>query len=79
MKTMAKPLLNIYGKREPFCDYPTVLRIAMDDGTVQKYILENRSEYQFNNVLKCINRMAVGYQYKEPVNKRKRRLKRWQL
>ena len=76
---MAKPLLKIHGITEPFCEYPTALKVAMDDGTVQTYVLENKTEYQFDNVMKCLNRMKVGYQYNEPVRKRRSRLHRSQL
>ena len=76
---MAKPLLNIHGKAEDFCEYPTELKVAMDDGTVQTYVLENKTEYQFGNVMKCLNRMKVGYQYREPVRKRRSRIHRSQL
>lgn len=62
---MAKPLLNIHGRTESSCEYPTVLKVPMDDGTVQTYVLENKVEYQFDKVLKCISRFASnGYQYK---------------
>ena len=61
---MAKPLLNIKGMTESFCEYPTVLKVPMDDGTVQTYVLENKTSYQFENVLKCVRRMKVGYQYR---------------
>jgi len=60
---MAKPLLNIHGKTEPFCEYPTELKIPMDDGTIQTYILQNKTDYQFENVLKCVRKMRTGYQY----------------
>ena len=60
---MAKPLLNIHGKTEAFCDYPTELKVPMDDGTVQTYVLENKTGYQFDNVLKCVRKMRTGYQY----------------
>ncbi len=50
---MANPLLNIHGEREDFCEYPTVLKVPMDDGTVQTYVLENKTGYQFDNVIKC--------------------------
>ena len=61
---MAKPLLNIHGRTEPFCDYPTILKVPMDDGTVQTYVLENKTGYQFQNVMKCVKKYASnGYQY----------------
>ena len=36
---MAKPLLNIHSENEPYCDYPTTLKVPMDDGTIQTYLL----------------------------------------
>lgn len=36
---MASPLLNIHCISEIGCKYPTVLKVAMDDGTVQEYVL----------------------------------------
>ena len=69
---MAKPLLNIYGKVETLCEYPTVLKVPMDDGTVQTYVLENKTGYQFENVMKCVRRMRVGYQYRGRHEKKNR-------
>ena len=66
---MAKPLLNIHGIEEPYCDYPVALKVAMDDGSVQTYVLENKTTYQFENVLKCVARMKTGYQYRGPHRK----------
>ena len=75
---MAKPLLDIHCKNEAFCEYPTVLKVAMDDGTIQTYVLEKRTEYQFANIMKNLKNMKVGYQYNEP-RKRRSRLHRSQL
>lgn len=69
---MAKPLLNIHGETESFCEYPTVLKVPMDDGTIQTYVLENKTGYQFENVMKCLKRMKVGYQYGYPQKRRNR-------
>lgn len=69
---MAKPLLDIHGICEDYCEYPVELKVAMDDGTVQTYVLENKTEYQFGAVMKCLNRMKVGYQYGYPVKRRGR-------
>ena len=74
---MAKPLLKIHvSETEEFCDYPTAVKIPMDDGTVQTYVLENKTSYQFNKVMKCLNRMKVVYQYRYP-RKRRCRTDRW--
>lgn len=68
---MAKPLLNIHiAESEPFCEYPTAIKIAMDDGSVQTYVLERKTEYQFSQVMKCLNRIKVGYQYGYPQKRR---------
>lgn len=60
---MAKPLLKLHCVKEPYCDYPVAIKVAMDDGTVQTYELRNRTEYQFNHVMNCLKTMTVGYQY----------------
>lgn len=67
-----KPLLHLHGEYEDFCEYPTVLKVPMDDGTVQTYELENKTEYQFDNVMKCLKRMKVGYQCGYPQKRRNR-------
>ena len=41
---MAKPLLDIKTQCDPGCKYPTALRVAMDDGTVQTYLLQCQPE-----------------------------------
>ena len=69
---MAKPLLNLHGQHEPYCEYPTMLKVAMDDGTVQTYVLENKTQYQFDNVMKCVNRIKIGYECGYPARKRNR-------
>lgn len=79
MKKVAKPLLNIHvAETEPYCDYPTAVKIPMDDGTIQTYVLLNKTEYQFGKVMKCLNKMKVGYQYNYPV-KRRCRTHKWKL
>lgn len=67
-----KPLLHLHGEYEDGCQYPTVLKVPMDDGTVQTYELENKTEYQFDNVMKCLKRMKVGYQCGYPQKRRNR-------
>ena len=56
-----KPLLDIHCQYDSYCDYPTAVRITMDDGTVHTYILQNKTEYQFNKVMENLDRMMVGY------------------
>ena len=60
---MANPLLEIHCVNEPYCNYPTAVKIAMDDGTIQTYELKNKMEYKFGEVLKALDKMTVGYQY----------------
>lgn len=60
---MAQPLLDIHCIEESSCDYPTAVRIAMDDGTVQTYTLDNKMDYQFKKVMDCLDKME-GYQYR---------------
>ncbi len=61
---MAKPLLKIHCIEEAYCDYPVAVRIAMDDGTVQTYCLENKTDYQFGKVMESLDKLTVGYQYR---------------
>ena len=56
-----KPLLNISCCYDDYCDYPTMVRVTMDDGTVHNYILQNKTEYQFNKVLEGLNSIVRGY------------------
>ena len=75
---MARPLLKIHCITEGGCDYPVALRVAMDDGTVQTYALENKMDLKFEKLKKDIERsVEIGYQYKQP--KRKNRIHRSQL
>ena len=63
---MAKPLADIDYFTEPCCDYPTEVRLAMDDGNVLTYILLNKTAYQFMKIkqgLDHLQKMTVGYQY----------------
>ncbi len=69
---MAKPLLNIHCLQEPLCDYPTKLRVPMDDGTVQTYVLVNKTQFQFQKVIESLNQV-VGYQYKPEKRRRRNR------
>ena len=61
---MARPLLNICCVTEPYCVYPVAVRLTMDDGSVQTYTLENKTDIQFKKVMDSLDRMTVGYQYK---------------
>ena len=69
---MAKPLLNIHCITEDCCDYPVAVKIAMDDGQILTYVLENKTDYQFQKVMNCLARMKTGYQYQERQYRRKR-------
>lgn len=64
VRTLAKPLLDIHCVNEPYCNYPTAIKVAMDDGTIQTYELKNKMEYKFGEVMKCIAKMETGYQYR---------------
>ena len=74
---MAKPLLHIHCVNEPFCEYPTAVKVAMDDGSVQTYVLENKMQFMFEQVMKSLDRMEVGYQYEPKHSRRKNRIHRW--
>lgn len=56
-----KPLLDIHCHYDPYCEYPTMVRITMDNGTVKNYILENKTEYQFNKLMENLERVVTGY------------------
>lgn len=74
---MAKPLLDIHCINEEYCDYPVAVKLTMDDGSVQTYTLQNKTEYQFGKVMESLEKLTVGYRYTPP--KRKRRAHRWKL
>lgn len=73
---MAKPLLHIHCITEKYCDYPIAVKVAMDDGSVQTYVLENRTQLMFNNVMDSLKKMEVGYQYKPRHGRMKNRIHR---
>lgn len=78
---MAKPLLNIHCICRNGCDYPVAVRIAMDDGTVQTYALENAVSPAFQRAKEILEEsieISVGYRF-VPKQKRKRRIHRGQL
>lgn len=76
VKEMAKPLLHIHCITEKYCDYPVAVKVAMDDGSVQTYVLENRTQLMFNNVMDSLKKMEVGYQYQPKHSKKKNRIHR---
>lgn len=61
---MANPLLELHCVKEPYCQYPVAIKVAMDDGTVQTYDLRNKMEYKFGQVLVALAKMETGYQYR---------------
>ena len=71
---MARPLLKIHCITDEYCDYPVAIKIAMDDGTFQTYVLEAKEDYQFKKVMDSLKKMTVGYQYEPP--RRKNRIHR---
>lgn len=70
---MAKPLLDIHCVTEPYCDYPVAVKLTMDDGSIQTYVLENKTEIMFGKVMESLHKVTVGYQYK-PKHRRKNRI-----
>lgn len=69
---MVKPLLDINCQYDRGCEYPTTLRIAMDDGTVQNYVLENETGLQLMKLTESLDRfqkMTVGYRHKQRKNR----------
>jgi len=70
VRKVVKPLLDIVCITEPYCDYPVAVRLTMDDGSVQTYTLENKTDYMFQKVMESVRCMNVGYR---PPEQRKRR------
>lgn len=74
---MAKPLLDILcTQTEPYCPYPIEMKVTMDDGSIQTYVLQNKTEYMFNTVLTGLNNLERMIGYRPPVQKR-RRFRKW--
>ncbi len=74
---MAKPLLDILcTQTEPYCPYPIEMKVTMDDGSIQTYVLQNKTEYMFNTVLTGLNNLERMCGYHPPEIKR-RRHRRW--
>ena len=71
VRKVAKPLLDIVCITEPYCDYPVAVRLTMDDGSVQTYALENKTDYMFQKVMDSVRQMKVGY---PPQRKRRYRV-----
>lgn len=73
---MPKPLLDIHCSDEPGCEYPTDLFVNMDDGTVQQYVLLNKTSMAFKKQWDSLQ-ISIGYQcnYK-PKQRRKNRIHR---
>lgn len=70
---MALPLLDIKPHYDRYCAYPTSLKVAMDDKTVQTYVLQNKTDYQFDKVMECLERMDIGYPKQTEPKKKNRR------
>ena len=71
---MAKPILDVTYYTEPFCEYPTIVKHLMDDGTVQTYVLQNKVDYQFKAIYDGLSKLracAEGYQYKPGKHEKK--------
>ena len=74
---MAKPLLDLVCITEPSCEYPTALKVNMDDGTVQTYVLQCDQRPNFKEAMDALDRMfdcieITGYKY-DPQKRRNRR------
>ena len=68
---MAKPLLRMQYITEEGCEYPVAVRVAMDDGHVLTYCLENKLDLKFEKLKKDIQKsVEIGYQYKPPKKRR---------
>ena len=77
MKKLAKPLLDVHCITDPECEYPSAVKIAMDDGTVQTYFLDcpinpnvRKAQTRFDESIQ----ISIGYQYKP--KKRRNRIHR---
>lgn len=72
---MKKPLLDIHYSSEPGCEYPTTLFVNMDDGSVQQYVLLNRTDMAFKKQWDSLQ-ISIGYQcnYRP---RRRNRIHRW--
>ena len=75
---MARPLLDIHCITKPGCKYPVAVKIAMDDGSVKTYNIEEDFSPKFRtftaNMEESIE-ISIGYQYRP---KRKNRIHRGQ-
>lgn len=77
VKRVAKPLLDVHCITDPECEYPSAVKIAMDDGTVQTYFLDcpinpnvRKAQTRFDESIQ----ISIGYQYKP--RRRKNRIHR---
>jgi len=65
---MAMPLLKgIHCIEEPCCEYPVAVRLAMDDGSIQTYVLENSVSPKVRKAQSLIDesiQISIGYQYR---------------
>ena len=80
VKEMAKPLLHIHCITEKYCDYPVAVKVAMDDGSVQTYVLENSMSPKCQKARCAFEEsveISIGYQYDPHPRRRKNRIHRW--
>ncbi len=64
---MAKPIADVTYFTEPYCEYPTMVKLMMDDGHVMTYVLQNKTDYQFQKLyegMKKLGAYSEGYQYR---------------
>lgn len=66
---MALPLMDVKTHYDPYCEYPTSLKLAFDDHTVQEYVLVNKTDYLYRQISTDINSIKTGY----PMRRRNRR------
>lgn len=73
---MARPLIKVHCITKSGCDYPTAVKLAFDDGTVQTYTYEGAVSPQLaiaqDRFEQSLN-ISIGYQYQP---KRKNRIHR---
>lgn len=74
---MAKPLLDVHCVCDSGYKYPTCLKVAMDDGTVQTYVLHVEQQPNFTEAMQALDRMMdmareIGYKYSPKRNRRNR-------
>ena len=77
---MVRPLLkDIHCIEEPNCEYPVAVRLAMEDGSVMTYTLENAVSpkvLKAQNLIEESIHISIGYQYGKKRRNRSHRSER---